>query len=164
VKGVVWYSKGFLHNASHFFNLLEYWLGAAHEGQVLNRGRALGTVDAEPDVEVNFALGSVVFLAVREECFSHYTVELLAPTGRLRYEQGGRQIEWQAVRQDESLPAYRVLQTPPESIASGMKRYQWHVTEQLARALEGREAKLCSGTEALQTLKNMQRVFKQGPP
>lgn len=164
VKGVVWYSKGFLHNGSHFFNLLEYWLGAAQEWQVLNRGRTLGTADAEPDVEVKFALGSVVFLAAREECFSHYTVELLGPTGRLRYEQGGRQIEWQTVRQDENLPAYRVLQTPPESIASGMKRYQWHVAEQLAQALKGREAGLCSGADALRTLTTMQRILKQGSP
>ena len=24
IKGVAWYSKGFLHNGSHFFNLLEF--------------------------------------------------------------------------------------------------------------------------------------------
>jgi len=162
VKGVVWYSKGFLHNGSHFFNLLEYWLGAAQEGQVLTRGRTLGTTDAEPDVAVKFPLGSVVFLAAREECFSHYTVELLGPTGRLRYEQGGRQIEWQTVTQDENLRSYRVLNTPPDSIASGMKRYQWHVADQLAHALEGREPQLCSGADALRTLTTMRRIIDRG--
>ena len=32
LKAVVWYSKGFLHNGSHFFNLLEFWLGAFIQG------------------------------------------------------------------------------------------------------------------------------------
>lgn len=36
IKGFAWYSKGFLHNGSHFFNLLEFWLGAFVKAKVLD--------------------------------------------------------------------------------------------------------------------------------
>ncbi|MFN3569201.1 MAG: Gfo/Idh/MocA family protein, partial [Polaromonas sp.] len=86
VKGVTWYSKGLLHNGSHFFNLMEYWLGPVQTASVLKKGRTWGADDFEPDVHVVFAKGEMVFLAAWEEAFSHYTVELLSPSGRLRCE------------------------------------------------------------------------------
>lgn len=159
LKGVVWYSKGFLHNGSHFFNLMEYWLGGMLQAEVLAPGRLWEGVDPEPDVCVIFAKGSMVFLAVWEEAYSHYTVELLSCSGRLRYEQGGEVIHWQTVQGDPNFADYTVLSAQPQRIASGMDRYQWHVAEQLAQALAGRDGHLCSGTEALATLESMQKII-----
>ncbi len=159
IKGVAWYSKGFQHNGSHFFNLLEYWLGSMESAQVLASGRLFEDADPEPDVRVGFRRGSIVFLAAREEAFSHYTIELVASNGRLRYEQGGQQIVWQAARPDPTFRGYTVLSAEPETIASGMELYQWHVAEQLAAAFDGREYYLCSGAEALATLFSIQRII-----
>lgn len=160
VKGVVWYSKGFLHNGSHFFNLLEYWLGAVTDAQVIAPGRLWDGHDPEPDVRVVFERGTMVFLAACEEDFSHYTIELLASNGRLRYENGGQQINWQAARPDPNLKGYTVLSAESKSIESGLGRYQWHVAEQLAAALEGRDFYLCSGAEGLLSLENIQRILE----
>lgn len=159
IKGVAWYSKGFLHNGSHFFNLLEYWLGPMQNSLMLNRGRLLDSVDAEPDVQVSFERGSVVFLGAWEEAFSHYTIELLSPSGRLRYEQGGKLIQWQSARPDPNFRGYTVLSDKHDIIGTGMDRYQWHVAEQLAKGLNGQEAQLCRGEDALHTLKNMKQVL-----
>jgi predicted dehydrogenase len=161
IKGVAWYSKGFLHNGSHIFNLLEYWLGPMHDFLTLDSGRRWGEADQEPDVQVRFERGTVVFLAAWEEAFSHYTVELLSQSGRLRYEQGGKFIQWQPLQADKFFQGYTVLGNP-QVLASGMERSQLQVTEQLARALEGRDAHLCSGMEALHTLNSMTRVL-EGP-
>ncbi len=160
VKGVVWYSNGFLHNGSHFFNLLEYWLGSMKSSAILNRGRLWGEADSEPDVQVAFERGDVVFLAAREEAFSYCSVELLSPDGRLRYEQGGATIRWQPAGPDPCLQGYTVLGNEPETIVSGMDRYQWQVAAELARVLDGTAAQLCSGTDALQTLENMKRILE----
>lgn len=160
VKGVVWYSKGFFHNGSHFFNLLEYWVGPMQSFKVLNSGRLWGETDPEPDVAVTFERGKFVFLAAWEEAFSHYTVELLSPLGRLRYEQEGKLIQWQPAEPDPHFNGYTVLSARHELIESGMQRYQWHVAEQLARALDGRDAQLCAATDALQTLVSMQEIIK----
>lgn len=160
LKGVVWYSKGFVHNGSHFFNLMEYWLGPMEGFGVLDAGRVWNGTDPEPDVCVRFRDGPVVFLAAREEAFSHYTVELVAANGRLRYEQLGAVITWQPVHPDPHVPGYRVLSPAFESIESGRGRYQWHVVDQLAAALDGTLFHLCVGTEALDTLESIHGIIQ----
>jgi predicted dehydrogenase len=161
IKAVVWYSKGFLHNGSHFFNLLQYWLGPMLDAQVLSPGRPAAQGDADIDARVTFERGTAVFLAAWEEAFSHYTVELLSPSGRLRYEQGGKLIEWRAVAPDPNFKGYVRLAPEPEIVASSMDRYQWHVADQLARALQGEPAELCSGAEALATLIDMTNILQR---
>lgn len=161
IKGVCWYSKGFLHNGSHFFNLLEYWLGPMKKSMVLNCGRILDETDSEPDVQVTFECGNVVFLAAREEEFSHCTIELLSPNGRLRYERGGELIQWQSTQPATQAHGYTVLSDRPEIINSDMNRYQWYVAEELAKILGGQDAQLCSGGDALHTLESMKHALER---
>jgi len=161
IKGVAWYSKGFLHNGSHFLNLLEYWLGAFVRATVIEPGRLWESHDPEPDVLVEFEHGKVSFLAAWEEYFSHYTIELLSPSGRLRYDQGGEHITWQATHCDPNFSGYQTLSTEPELIANGMDRYQWHVADQLANALAGKPQNLCTGRQALATLEAIHQIIRQ---
>jgi predicted dehydrogenase len=161
VKGVAWYSKGLLHNGSHFFNLLEFWLGPMVGAHVLDQGRLWNGIDPEPDVRVSFGRGTILFLAAREEAFSHYTIELLAPNGRLRYDRGGDEVHWQPAGPDPHLHDYTTLSVDTEMIASGMDRYQWHVAEQLAAALKGSKAYLCEGKEALKTLESLKTIIEE---
>jgi predicted dehydrogenase len=160
VKGVVWYSKGFLHNGSHFVNLMEYLLGAMQSATLINKGRTWNQNDSEPDVSIKFEKGEVVFLAAWEEKFSHYTVELLSPNGRLMCASGGETIEWQPAQTD-GIGMHSSLSGSPEVIASGMSRYQWHVAEQLAESLRMSSAKICSGKQGLDTLKLADYVLHQ---
>ena len=161
VKGVAWYSKGFLHNGSHFFNLLEFWLGAFKTSKVLDAGRLWDNQDPEPDVQVVFERGSIVFQAAWEEAFSHYTIELLSPSGRLRYEQGGEYIIWNSIHSDPNFSGYSILQAKPEIIANSMDRYQWHVVDQLADSLAGKSHTLCTGHQAMATLEAMYQIINR---
>lgn len=160
VKGVVWYSKGFLHNGSHFFNLLEDWLGSMHGFTLLDAGRTLPGGDAEPDVRVTFQKGEAVFLAAKDENFSLNAIELVAENGRLRYENGGRHIEWTSVERDKDLKGYTFLAPRSEEIPSELDRYQRYVVEQLANALSGKGARLCAGAQALRTLDAMHSILE----
>ena len=56
VKGTLWYSKGLLHNGSHFLNILQLWLGPVARAEILDPGRALADGDAGPDVGSCFAM------------------------------------------------------------------------------------------------------------
>ena len=163
IKGVAWYSKGFLHNGSHFFNLLEFWLGKYKSSKINSNGRLWQDRDPEPDIYVEFERGNITFLAAWEEAFSHYTIELLSPSGRLRYEKGGGHITWQSTQSDPNFSGYTILDEQPEIIGNSMDRYQWHVADQLARALAGQSASICSGIEGLRTLEYMNQIinFKQ---
>jgi hypothetical protein len=46
-------------------------------------------------------------------------------------------------------------------IANGMDRYQYHVADQLANALAGRQHTLCTGREALATIEAMHKIIHQ---
>jgi predicted dehydrogenase len=154
VKGVAWYTKGLLHNGSHLVNLLEFWLGPVASCEVIQPGRRAGD-DVEPDVRVEFTAGAVTFLAAQEEHFSHYTIELVAPNGRLRYDAGGFAITWQPAVPDPEMDGYVTLSAAPETIPNGMPKWQWHVVDEWARQLGGASAALCSGAEALRTLETL---------
>ena len=159
VKGVAWYSKGFLHNGSHLFNLLQFWLGEVRDFAVIRVGRDLEEGDAEPDLQVEFEKGSVMFLAVKEEQFSHNSIELIAANGRLRYEYGGRNIEWTSKSTDKNLKNYVFLDSNSEKITSKLNQYQTCVLQELASALKGDTAHLCKGEEAHVTLKTMHSIL-----
>lgn len=158
VKGVAWYSKGLFNNGSHFFNLLQYWLGEVQNFKIIESGRLWDGIDPEPDLRVTFAGGTIQFLAAQEENFSHYTVELIAQNGRLRYEQGGVRIAWQATVKDNACEGYIVLDPIEEIIPTSLDRIQWHVVDQLAKSLHGQDAYICSGEDALQTLESLTAI------
>ncbi|MDK9713634.1 MAG: Gfo/Idh/MocA family oxidoreductase [Sulfuritalea sp.] len=151
LKGVVWYSKGMFNSGVHFLSLLQNLLGKVKDIKLIDAGRLWHGTDPEPDVDIAFATGRVVFLAAREEDFFHNTVELIAPNGRLRYEAGGARIVWQGVEEDARFKGYTRLSEAGETIPADFDRIQWYVADQLAAAVEGRVSQLCSGTEALRT-------------
>ena len=161
IKGVVWYSKGFLHNGSHFFNLLEFWLGAFVNAKILNHGRLLNYKDSEPDVQVEFERGKVIFISAWEEAFSHYTIELLSKSGRLRYDKGGELITWQLSHEDPNINGYKILKDIPETISNDMSRYQWHITDQLHNAISAKPHTLSTGNQSLTTLEAMNKIINE---
>lgn len=160
LKAVVWYSKGMLHNGSHFVDLMSYWLGPIYAGQIIASGRRVGDNDAEADFLLLHARGASLFCAAREECFSHYTAEIVAANGRLRYERGG-EVLWQDVEADAQVPGYHRLARASQLIANDMDRYQLNVVAELARALRGEGHGLCSGEEALISQRWLDRLYRE---
>jgi hypothetical protein len=51
-----------------------------------------------------------------------------------------------------------VLSDGGEEIATDAAMTQWHVADQLARRLQGGDADLCTGAEALQTLEWLMKI------
>lgn len=160
LKAVVWYSKGLLHNGSHFLDLMTFWLGPVRRWRLIEPGAARGAQDADADVRIVFERGAAIFCAAKEEDFSHYTVEMVAPNGRLRYEQGGR-LAWQAAAAHPTLAGYRQLQAAVEEIANDMDRYQYHVAEQISLALEGKAHILCDGAAGADNIRLLQTILQQ---
>lgn len=160
VKAVIRYSKGFLHNGSHFFEMLNYWLGDRISSQVLNAGRQLPTGDSEPDVHVKFKDGDVTFLSSPDEMLSYFSIELLSPNGRLTYEKGGNEINWYPLEQSSATDV-KLIKPEPLSIQSDLLQYQLHVAEHLYRALENKENNLCTGKRAFEIIDQMLSVLEK---
>ncbi|MBT7611173.1 MAG: Gfo/Idh/MocA family oxidoreductase [Bacteriovoracaceae bacterium] len=161
IKGFVWYAKGFLHNGSHYFNLLEYLFGEMLEFKMLSKGRTIPDFGPEPDVWVKFEDGSFVFQALNEESFSHYDMEIIGSKGRIRYENGGKNIYHNQVSNHPDLANYKVLETRPSEIPSEMNIYQKNVYEEVLKDLNSQPAKICTGEEALSTLMSMTKILKE---
>jgi len=161
-KGICWYSKGFIHNGSHFFNLLTYWLGPMMQFNLISDNKKRSTQkDYEPDVEVEFEKGKILFLSAWEEYFSHYTIELLSPNGRIRYDNEGAKIQFQNVIEDPVFKGYKVLNPKSIKIKTSMEHYQLNVVNQLDEYLNGNMSYLCSGRDALVTLTSMQKIINK---
>jgi len=161
-KGVVWYSKGLIHNGSHFVNLLTYWLGPIKESRCINKGRLLVNQDIEPDFSLTFEKGAITFLSVKEEFFSHYGIEIVFENGRLRYERGGKEVCWTPAQQDTNLPIYRYLSNENVNYnTDSMNKYQLHVVNELWNMLNRKEYKLCSDAMAISTLQYIYNVLEE---
>ena len=158
-KSVVWYSKGLLHNGSHFVDLMTFWFGPIHKVSLIAKENKLRKDKIEPDCRFDFESGSVVFLAAKEKNFSHYTFEIVAQNGRLRLETDGK-ILWQAAESNPYFSGRRKLNVQPEVIRGDMARYQLNIAEHLYRALLGKKHALCFGSEALTSQKWISKILR----
>jgi len=158
-KVIVWYSKGIIHNGSHFLDLLFFWLGEFSNIKMISKGRIINNNDAEPDICVSFKNCSAYFLSSKEENFSHYTVEIIAVNGRLRYETNGT-IIWNDAIVNPELNSQKKLDLNAKFIDHNMDYYQQNITIQLSRALNNISNTLCKGSEALRYVECLEQVVK----
>ena len=161
IKCIVWYSKGWLHNGSHFMNLLEYWLGKTMKFTLIKQDRILGSKDIEATIHFELEDGEVTFICGWEEYFSHYTIELLCRNGKLDYLEGGKLIEWRKTVPDQNLQGYTRISPSAELIETNMDQSQYYVVENLAKMLDGHKAQICSGSEALGLVGIMDEIRKR---
>ena len=140
---------------------MEFWLGSFIGFKLIDSGRLCNGIDSEPNVEVDYEDGSVVFVSAWKEPFSHSSLELLSQSGRLSYERNGLSIEWQSVVPDPYFADDNILNPSIEIIEDGSKQYQWHVFNQLAEIFTGNYNSLCTGHQALTTLESMHEIIRE---
>lgn len=158
-KGVAWYSKGIIHNGSHYLDFLRFLLGEVTDLQVIEKGREWLGHDPEPDVCLHFGDVPIYFLAAREECFSTGGIELMGTGGHIHYRDGGERIEVRRMQPDPTFPGYKILNPDPQLIPNDMKRYQWHVLDHLYRHLTGKTALNGDGKSATETLRIVHKII-----
>lgn len=158
LKGVVWYSKGMFNSGSHFIDLLSSLMGDVVKVKVIEPGRLWQGNDPEPDVEITFALGRVMFLAARAENFFHNSVEIIASNGVLRYELGGARITWQQIEKTPKPAGNINLNSYIETLPTDFERAQLHIVEQLSAAMDGHAAQISTGAQAVYTQKILEKI------
>ena len=159
IKGFCFYSKGLIHNGSHFINLLEFWLGSYQSHIICSKGNFFTDDDSEPDVHVVFEKGSITLQAAWEEEFSHYTIELLSKAGRIRYDQGGYLVTNEGIASDPDFPDYKILSQESLEIPNSMHKSQLEVVISLYNILNNQPSTICTGQEALRTLESIDKIL-----
>jgi predicted dehydrogenase len=157
-KGVVWYSKGIIHNGSHYLDFLRFLLGEVSGLQVLAPGREWDGHDPEPDVCLHFGGIPIYVLAAREECFSAGSIELIGTGGHIHYRDGGARVDVRRTQPDPTYPGYLTL-AAPERLAGDMNRYQWHVLDHLYRHLTRKTPLNGDGQSAAATLALIHKII-----
>ena len=158
-KGVVWYSKGILNSASHFIDILHYWLGDVTGVNILKRGRRWEGIDPEPDFSLHFGDAPVYFLGGLEEYYSVGEIDLFATGGVIRYTQSGNRIEISRSQAHPIYAEYTILNPEAEIINTDLKRYQWHVLEGLYNHMNSGMGLNSDGRSAIKTLEVVENVL-----
>ena len=156
MRSVIWYSKGLIHNGSHFINLMEYWFGECLDVQIINEGRFLKNFGAEPQVFLKFNNCELTLIPAWEEFYSHYTIELVSSTGRLYW--GQHRLEWTKAEDDSNQKSNSYLAEKTEELLLGSNRYQKYVADELHLAMSGQNSSISSGHQALETLRTIDRI------
>ncbi len=161
VKANVFYSKGIFNNGSHFLQLLSLWLGDLVSTKIIKPGHLWNNLDPEPDFDVKFNLGTATFRTALDQSFSPYSIELSSPSGSLFYNNGGKNIEFQAAPILSNFTENKTIQKNKENISNSMDIYQWHVYDNIYKYLSGYKTTLCTGLKALEILRGIDLIIKQ---
>jgi len=146
-KGVVWYSKGLIHNASHFIDLLSWWLGDVKKIDVIGAGRKINEWDFEPDLRIQYGDSEVYFLAKKQEEFSYYSIELLASNGRLNFSSDNAAISWHDKSESDIGLGSSCLEMDNE-----LYQYQYNVVKDIERYLDKKKSFLPTIQEHIKSL------------
>ena len=161
LKGFCWYSKGLFVNGSHLINLLQYWLGSYTKLSCIQFGSPCTPDDISADFRLSFGSGDIIFQHIPEQYFSHYAIELMLPNGRLRYDEGGFHVSFNKPTCDPVFPGYRILGREPHSIYNDLHRSQFNTVSELANALTGTVSNICTGHDALRTMRILEDIRTQ---
>ena len=86
---------------------MEDWFGKCLNVKIINKGRDKVTFGIEPSVFLKFEDCEVNLIAAWEEFYSHYTIELMSPSGRLYWNKST--IDWNEVINDDLADGYKKL-------------------------------------------------------
>lgn len=156
-KLVAWYSKGLIHNGSHFIDLFNFFFGPPTSFKVVNPGLKKAK-DAEPDFLLEFSSATIFFSAANADHFSHHKFELAAKNGYLTY-QGHGDIIWKAAAPENESHGNIPLADKDELIEGDMRKYQYNVSNMLSKALNNRSHELCDGETGLKNIIMLHKII-----
>ena len=160
-NGIVWYSSGIYNGASHFINLLEYWLGEYKAVKVINKGKLYKANDPEPEFEVEFKKGTFKFFPLINYQYFHNSIDMFYINGRIRYECNGKNVFIHNTKKDDVFTNYNILNSNPVELKADFSIIQSYVVNNLLLFLKGESHYLCSGEDALETLKIIEAIRKK---
>jgi len=146
------YTKGVLHNGSHWFDLARWLIGEVRKVQGLNAGREPGA-DPTLDAWLMFDNGTTGFLqGCRAEAFSVFEMDIVGTQGRVRLVDSGHRIELFRVTESPYYSGYSSLHKSHEQDGV-LDNTLLHAVEDLVSCLEQGGQPRCSGMDGLAALR-----------
>ena len=145
ITGIVWYSKGIFHTGTHLIDLLSYWFGPIIKSNLIKKRDSFN-----PDLQLFFENSDVLFKYTGFESFSKNSIELISEKGVLKYENGGRAINWHPIFEDKLFKGFFFPSMDAKPIPSDFDNYQCNVYKNIDDYLSNRDKIMIpSGKETL---------------
>lgn len=147
-----WYTKGVLHNGTHWFDLLRMLAG---EVAWIEAAARLGDGGADPtlDVTLGLASGAVATLrAADAKAFSLFEMNLLTTSGRVSITQSGHSIRLFRAASSARYSGYSELNEEPRDFGD-QRNVMLKAVDDLADALATGRPPLCTGEDGLAALR-----------
>jgi predicted dehydrogenase len=154
----VLYSKGLIHNGSHFVSLLDHWFGRLEITRILSTQRY-----EQDDVIADFTatcpgVSRIIFQNVSEQSYVLNEIEVLFERGRLELRRGGLDIYWTDRNTDPLLPGETMLSNKAKKLPVTLPRAMLEVIGNITGVLCGKEKLQSDARAALRTLRFCARL------
>lgn len=154
----VLYSKGLIHNGSHFISLLQTWFGPLQLDAILTTRKGAGQ-----DLYVDFTARSplvprLIFQNLPESAYVLNEVEIFCDSGRLEMRSGALDIRWTGKTHNPLLPQDGMLSTKTTKLRGTLTRAMLEVVRNVTASLRGEESLQCDVENALETLKFCEQI------
>lgn len=145
------YSKGVLHNGSHWFDLARWLIGEVDTVEAWE-SRSGNSADPTCHVRMQFTNGAQGFLiGMDANKFSIFELDILGSCGRFRIRDSGHKIEYSQVQKSNYYQGYTAL-SEPEHCSAGFLDVTLSLIQNTTSVLEGYALPLCSGKDGLAAL------------
>jgi predicted dehydrogenase len=146
------YTKGLVHNATHWFDLARWLVGDIVRVQAWPGPGDPASSDPTCHVRMSFQQGQTGFLlGLDERRFTIFEMDCIGTTGRLRITDSGMRLTWSTVGDSPHYSGYRTL-GPGAELAGGFRDAALRLIEDAVAAQRAGTQPLCSGEDALAAL------------
>jgi predicted dehydrogenase len=154
----VLYSKGLVHNGSHFVSLLDRWFGNLEVRKVLDCFD-LSAQEVKADfIASSPAASRILFHSIPEHTYVLNELEVLFERGRLELRRGGLDAFWTDRHHDPLLPNDIALAAKSKRLPVTLPRAMVDVIQNFIAAFRGTEQLESNPQAALRTLRFCARV------
>ena len=159
ISGVVYYSKGILHNGSHAIDLLRFIFGEPLWFMKSSSRSDYFIDDHTVAGLIGFQTGEIAMLGCDERAFSIFEVDLIFDNLRFRYSCSGTEVALYSVRPDPNFDGYYELlldEVKQSGFCESMPAVISHIV-QMARFCSNEESAI-SAENAVKTQEVCQRI------
>jgi len=146
-----WYTKGVIHNGSHWFDLLRFLVGEVDWVLGVNTLKEMGP---DPTIDVLLGLHNGALASLRALSAVNFTIfdmEIMGAKGRVQLTDSCFRIDLSLAAQSPRYSGYVEL-SPIKYHFGNRKNLMLHAVENLVRCLETGDRPACSGEDGLAAL------------
>ncbi len=153
------YTKGILHNGSHWIDLLDMF-GFQVKRVVAHLSVVVNKLDPTPNVTFDLPHGSAFLAGCDERHFTVFEMDIVGTLGRVRINDGGFSVAWSQAQPSERFPGYTVLAPDIGKCDGGMKDAMLNAVQDLTASVLTGKKPLSPAETAVTTIEVCQAVLQ----